>query len=91
MSTVLVLLRTLARILEEVADAGLIRELALHLRRRRLAAAESALEARNERLARALVDGDVETIDALIVGLEHDLDDVLLPDITDKDGGRGEE
>ena len=78
MNAFLSLLRTLNLLLEACVEAQLPRELALYLKRRRLQAAEAELEARNERLAQALVDGDVELLDASIVDVESALDDAGL-------------
>lgn len=90
MNSLLALIKTLAALLEEAARAGLVREVAIYFRRRRYADAESALEARNDRLARALVEGDVGELDALVVDLERDLD-VVLPGTAAEGGHRREE
>ena len=90
MKTLLALLRALARILEEAANAGLVREVAIYLRRRRLQAAEQALEQRNERLARALVEGDTGSIDALLVELDRELLDAGVLPQAEPGGDRGQ-
>lgn len=75
MKALLRLLSALAVLIEEACEAGLVRELALYLRNRRLQAAAAALEMQDSNRARALRDGDHATLASITTDLERALDD----------------